>query len=93
MSKSILVIDTPENCYDCGIRKGYSCGGISSVCGIGKTLPTNLHKPDWCPLKELPKTSVGIEVCIGNKAECVKSYVDGYNACIDEILKGENDND
>lgn len=49
--KSMLVIDTPEDCYNCGIRKGYSCG-VSGVCGIGKTLPANLRKPDWCPLRD-----------------------------------------
>ena len=40
-----------------------------------------------CPLKEIHKTSVGIEACIGNKIECIQSYVDGYNACIDQILR------
>ena len=90
MSKSILVIDTPENCDQCPcfLEVATDCCGVN-----GKDIDGH-GKPDWCPLKEMvEKTSVGIEVCIGNKTECVKSYVDGYNACIDEILKGENGNE
>lgn len=89
MSKSILVIDTPENCYDCGIRKGYSCGGVSVICGIGKTLPTNLRKPDWCPLRDLPEKKS--ENKYHNDYE--RSVIDGFNACIDKILKGANGNE
>ena len=51
MNKSILIIDTPENCYNCGIRKGYLCGGVGGL--FGKSLSVNLEKPDWCPLKEI----------------------------------------
>ena len=84
MSKSILVIDTPENCYNCGIRHGYSCGGIHSIFGIGKNINDfRLHKPDWCPLK-----------AVQDKYEPVSmNFERGYNACIDEILKGANGNE
>lgn len=90
MSKSILVIDTPKNCGKCPcfLEVATDCCGVN-----GKDIDSH-GKPDWCPLKEMiEKTSVGIEVCIGNKTECIKSYVDGYNACIDEILKGANGNE
>lgn len=98
MSKSILVIDTPETCLDCMFCRELH-EGIEACCELSDELEDKelcrmieidycQEKPDWCPLKEMiRKTSVGIEVCIGNKTECVKSYVDGYNACIDEILK------
>lgn len=90
MSKSILVIDTPDNCGKCPcfLEIATDCCGVN-----GKDIDSH-GKPDWCPMKDMPKkTIVGIEVCIGNKTECVKSYVGGYNACIDEILKGVNEND
>lgn len=90
MSKSILLIDTPECCGKCPcfLEVATDCCGVN-----GKDIDSQ-SKPDWCPLRDLPgKTSVGIETCIGNKTECVKSYVDGYNACIDEILKGVNGNE
>lgn len=58
------------------------------------TEKVNTGRQDWCPLRDVPeKTSARIEICIGNKTECIKSYVDGYNACIDEILKGKNENE
>lgn len=69
MSKSILVIDTPECCMECPMC--FQSGEIS----IGKFeyrrlyscryapgdvedfyLPDILHnKPDWCPLREIPQ--------------------------------------
>ena len=87
MSKSILVIDAPENRYNCGIRKGYSCGGVKVICGVGKTLPTNLEKPDWCPLKGIPKKKKHDNAIPTEKQWCFES-ISGWNACIDEILKG-----
>lgn len=93
MSKSNLVIDTPiQVCQKCKLC--YECENDNYMCAVeGKIIPDG-EKPDWFPLRDLPnKTSVGIEVCIGNKTDCVKSYVDGYNTCIDEILKGANGNE
>ncbi len=92
MSKSILVVETPENCHKCLFSEfhDFICGITN--CNMSKEQSDK--KPDWCPLGDIPnKTSVGIEICIGNNTECVKSYVDGYNACIDEILKGANGNE
>lgn len=93
MGKSFLVIDTPKNCYDCpcGIMYEGKFGDVYSECQAKESEMEEKDFrnviPDWCPLKEISETSVGIEVCIGNQAECVQSYVDGYNDCIDYILK------
>lgn len=46
------------------------------------------EKPDWCPLREAPKK---MKVC-GKYPQpdgIVPSYKIGFNACIDEILKGD----
>lgn len=40
-------------------------------------------KPDWCPLRELPERANHPDWCDGGR------YDKGYNACIDELLKGE----
>ncbi len=68
MSKSVLVIDTPENCYDCPFGTEY-CGSsnyegnceLAECLGNIMTLITEEHygcesesRPDWCPLKQLP---------------------------------------
>lgn len=96
MSKSILVIDTPKACIDCPCHFAEDTGQVWCGKENKELLEDDIQtfKPDWCPLLDLPKkTSVGIEVCVGNKTDCVKSYVDGYNACIDKILKGANGNE
>lgn len=69
MSKSVLVIDTPENCYDCPFGISY-CGELEyeGLCELAECLGCNeilmtekyydcesKSKPDWCPLKPLPE--------------------------------------
>ena len=43
-------------------------------------------KPDWCPLRELPKKKPTIGKESDNDILCMNA---GYNACIDELLKEE----
>ena len=69
MSKLVLVIDTPENCYNCPFGTEY-CGNynyegnceLAECLGNIMTLITEEHygcksesKPDWCPLRPLPE--------------------------------------
>ncbi len=64
MSKSVLVLDTPKNCYDCPFGTAY-CGELEYVgyCELADCLDydvilmTEEHydresksRPDWCPL-------------------------------------------
>lgn len=92
MSKSILVIDTPENCVKCDLKDGYFCGKtkrwIDEDC---------FPKPDWCPLRELPKKKPKVKYhgngCFGINEAMKNSFNLGFNACINEILKGANGNE
>ena len=101
MSKSVLVIDTPENCYDCPFGTEY-CGNLE--CEVRCELADCLHydvilmteehygcgsksRPDWCPLKELPEKST-IE---NDMTDYQCGMVDGRNQCIDEITGGNAD--
>lgn len=101
MSKSVLVIDTPENCLDCPFGTEY-CGNynyegnceLAECLGNIMTLITEEHygcesesKPDWCPLKPLPEKST-IE---NDMTDYQCGMVDGRNQCIDEITGGEAD--
>lgn len=83
MSKSILVIDTPETCGQCPCSLEVS----TDCCGVnGKDV--NFHKkPDWCPLKEAPQ-----KLAEENRWFS-KDYAVGFNACIDEILKERDENE
>lgn len=86
MSKAVLVIDMPKSCSECDLRvigsynfcTGADCRKIDQMKIINEDI-----KPDWCPLREIPqKRSTEY-----NPAR--NPYItEGYNACIDEILKG-----
>ena len=101
MSKSVLVIDTPENCYDCPFGTEY-CGNLECEgrCELADCLDydvilmTEEHydcesksRPDWCPLKELPEKST-IE---NDMTDYQCGMVNGRNQCIDEITGGNSD--
>lgn len=58
LSKSILVIDTPEKCEDCIFFYQYNKDDVDSAyCrAFEEEKKTSIMwKPDWCPLKEIPK--------------------------------------
>lgn len=55
MSKAVLVMNMPEQvcqkcalCYETENEDEYLC------CATGKLVPDG-EKPEWCPLRELPK--------------------------------------
>lgn len=59
MSKSILVIDTPDCCMNCDImfhdEQSYWCPHKDAKADVFDYIKTGT-KPDWCPLKEIPET-------------------------------------
>lgn len=67
MSKSILVIDTPEKCLDCPLGNSEESDGEEVWCNILNCATYqkgiyeedeelhNSKKPDCCPLKEVPQ--------------------------------------
>lgn len=85
MSKSVLVIDTPEDFYSCYLRM------VSRDLHFCKTKSRRIKdvctKPDWCPLKPLPEKST-IE---NDMTDYQCGMVDGRNQCIDEITGGNYD--
>lgn len=81
MSKAILVIDMPKNCFHCKLQDWANCR-IVKGCHAGDT------RPDWCPLKELPQKK---EMQFLDDAS--EYHRQGYNACIDDILGGSEGND
>ena len=50
MSKSVLVIETPENCGKCKFISEFWCRAMD-----GRRVPNNDVIPNWCPLKPLPE--------------------------------------
>ena len=74
MSKSLLVIDTPETCSECPLFEIELYRG----CRLGGDHWED--KPKWCPLRPLP------EKTIDASDDYFHGYCNGRNECIDEIL-------
>ena len=91
MSKSVLVINTPEDCGKCKFISEFWCRAMG-----GRRVPNNDVIPDWCPLKPLlEKMSVtgfynGEYFKAGGKPP---SYKIGWNKCIDAIAGGGDSDD
>lgn len=81
MSKSVLVIDTPENCGKCKFISEFWCRAMD-----GRRVPNNDVIPNWCPLKPLPEKMTG--VAITDHWNSIKA---GWNQCIDAITGGNAD--
>ena len=99
MSKAVLVMDMPSCCDECFALDD---NGDYPMCIItqeqrGYTFKTREQKMDRCPLQPMPEKkifdSVKIAISARNcgKTEMMLSnaHINGYNACIDELLKGE----
>nr|DAZ47314.1 MAG TPA: hypothetical protein [Caudoviricetes sp.] len=83
MSKSVLVMETPENCYSCYLRRE----PIRNLpyCAVKlKDIKDSSVKPDWCPLKPLPEQKEYI-VSIDNVESQKDIIAVGWNSCIDAI--------
>ncbi|MEI3419220.1 MAG: hypothetical protein V8Q86_12150 [Blautia sp.] len=93
MSKSVLVMDTPERgCISCSIGQNDSNCRITRIyCPIAEETAFDEEAetiPDWCPLKSLPDKKEYI-VPIDNVESQKDIIAVGWNACIDEITGGE----
>lgn len=91
MSKSILVIDTPETCLDCRFCRELH-EGIEVCCELSdepndKELCRMIEadycqeNPDWCPMKDAPEYK-------NLKNERDKDIALGWNRCLSELLEG-----
>ena len=86
MSKAILVMDMPKNCFDCRFQEMGFCEAVHSV---GEMIPDDdlESKPDWCPLREMPEK----KKTIGTESETERTYMNcGWNDCIDAIGGGDD---
>lgn len=89
MSKSVLVLDTPENCISCSISR--DCSDILETCTFcpitGKCVLDKEAEtiPDWCPLKPLPEKMDSLYFTRGGKSP---DYKMGWNDCLNAI-KGD----
>lgn len=86
MSKAILLMDMPESCEKCRLHSffGKDMDVICKIKGLTQSYEVAYKgKPDWCPLRELSQKKDRGKVV----GDYLRGRCDGYNACIDEILK------
>ena len=80
-NKSILVIDTPTNCYECPLIYWGNIGGWN--CKPTRALLDDANrKPEWCPLRQLPEWKDVPEYLETNR----DWEAWGFDQCLTEIL-------
>ena len=90
MSKCVLVMDMPISCDECPLFGSHYSDMTCKANGRSINYPyPKDERQDFCPLRELPK-KIGIEEAIKMPRNgCVSDVINSYNACIAELLKGE----
>ena len=93
MSKSVLVMETPEKgCISCLIgRNDSNCRITRIYCPFaGETAFDEDAEtiPGWCPLKPLPEKKLHTAP-VSNYELSKNIFANGWNACIDEITGGD----
>lgn len=87
MSKAILIIDMPKNCYECKLQVHNMVG--DRICVINhKNADNCASRGTWCPLKEAPKIIDEKTVSEYEFGTLGKGYEIGWNTCVRTILKG-----
>lgn len=101
MAKAVLVMEIPEICCDCRFCRELH-EGVEACCELEDEPNDNTlcrmiddycyHKPDWCPLRELPEKNpnnpeLGNQPGVYYTEKGYEVYKRGWNACLDEILK------
>lgn len=88
MSKSILVIDTPKSCVECPLKSQlYDIQYICTGNHRRMVIPSSKNKPDWCPLKNVPKMKEMRNFCLRKSDFRQQGYQQGWNDCVEEMLE------
>ena len=86
--KAVLVIDMPNNCYDCQYcrfdARRYNFRGcvLTDTDVQDGTIDICKEVHSCCPLKPMPEKK---EMLLADKA--LTSYMEGWNDCLDELEK------
>lgn len=92
--KGIIVVDIPEKCKVCRFyyaAREMHTGKYAGGCRIISTMMVRdtEKKPDWCPINPVPDKVSEIDELMFVPSRYADGYMDGWNDCIDKILKGE----
>lgn len=84
MSKAILVMDMPKSCCSCNMCNSNDECILQDEDVDFKASDSWEELRKGCPLRELPEKRE-----YDGLMEYDDIYADGYNTCIDELLKGK----
>ena len=99
--KGIIVVDIPECCiktdgsvkcplaWNSQFCSSFSPKGLDMTNGEWEEIYMTGEKPDWCPIKPVPKKFKKETVLHGMDEIIQESSRRGWNACINEILRVE----
>ena len=82
MDKAVLVIDVPTDCFMCPCF----CDETWRCCATEIDEEVHDGRPKWCPLKPLSQKQELKKGWLKDGEEILEAYINGYNACLDEIL-------
>lgn len=94
MSKAILVMDMPKSCDVCDfVTVDEKVGNMTCTNPLSDEYGCDVTdyigcRAGGCPLKEVPQKAYN-----GTTLETSQAYTRGWNACIDEILKGSEEDE
>lgn len=90
MNELILIVNTPEESYDCEIRHGRLCYGISAACGKGTLLDVELHKLGRVP-PEARQGNIGKRhkkrIYISGPITGIDNYQEKFKAAEEKLLR------
>lgn len=84
MSKSTLIMKTPDKCLDCRLCSLDMDGSLTCIYYkiiICNDITEYNNKPNWCPLRELPEEEIDFSA---DEFEC--GFTFGWNACIRKVI-------
>ena len=88
--KGMIIINMPTTCFECEFYHESSYDNRYKICGDKfcgiEYMEVNEYcelcsKPDWCPLKELPKEENGDE----DLCSFDRGWTAGFNTCLQRI--------
>lgn len=92
MSKAVLVLDMPEGCNDCVLNNCHFCDVTNENIESYMYDITEVDKPDWCPLKELPDERPNEVYSFSIFEYEHKAFDNGWNSLRKKILGEDEEN-
>lgn len=82
--KAVLVIDMPDMCLNCDLYAFQSCYPLQRR--IDRDGLKMVDKPEWCPLKPLPRKAELENYSSGLIGMVDTAWMKGYNECLEYIV-------